>query len=148
MQYYNLFEEYYGKKIVYVECAYPNGYADELVVTLEGGTSIRFYHEQDCCECVSIEDIDINLQDLVGSTLVSLEVTSNYDDEPECGGSQTWTFYKIQTDTTCATVRWLGSSNGYYSESVDSEVITTPSGYITSLETEVEHLRKRVSEIS
>ena len=32
--------------------------------------------------------------------------------------SGTWTFYRIQTDKGVAVLRWLGTSNGYYGESV------------------------------
>ncbi len=46
------------------------------------------------------------------------EIESRKHDE-----SFTWTFYKIQTIKGSMTIRWYGTSNGYYSESVDFERI-------------------------
>ena len=81
-----------------------------------------FFHSQDCCESVSINDIVGDLSDLVGDPLliadeVSGETPVGFEDEYH--ESVTWTFYKFATRKGYVDVRWLGESNGYYSESVD-----------------------------
>ena len=83
-----------------------------------------FFHQQDCCESVRIEDIVGDLSDLEGEVLLKAEETSNIFDllntaEQEFSESGTWTFYKFATRKGYVDVRWLGESNGYYSESVD-----------------------------
>jgi hypothetical protein len=78
-----------------------------------------FYHSQDCCESVYIESIVGDLDDLVGSPLLlSEEVSSDEGPLNEYEDSYTWTFYKFATIKGYVDVRWYGSSNGYYSESV------------------------------
>lgn len=87
-----------------------------------------FCHHQDCCEGVSIESIVGDLSDLVGEPLLTAEESTNSDDPPRDGyvESFTWTFYKFSTRKGYVDIRWLGSSNGYYSESVDLDY--TPKG--------------------
>lgn len=96
--------------------------SDEMVFKGSSGKTFTFLHYQDCCEHVSIEDVCGDLNDLVGSPLLIAEEVDNVD-EPQSSSckeyeSGTWTFYKFATINGSVTVRWLGVSNGYYSESV------------------------------
>ena len=94
----------------------------DLVFTCEDDSVYKFYHAQDCCENVYIEDICGDLSDLVG---IPLTVAEEIDgDEPEdsednySGSVTEWTFYRFVGKGT-VTVRWFGTSNGYYSTSVN-----------------------------
>jgi hypothetical protein len=84
-----------------------------------------FYHEDDCCESVYVDDITGDLNDLVGKPLDIVEVARHEDTMPQGmdlkkpEDSFTWTFYKFATIKGWVDVRWLGESNGYYSEEVD-----------------------------
>ena len=83
--------------------------------------SFVFFHHQDCCENVSIEDVCGDLQDLVGEPLLLAEEVSGetpVDFNERDYESVTWTFYKFATRKGYVDVRWLGESNGYYSEGV------------------------------
>jgi hypothetical protein len=104
---------------------------EELTLYLSDTNYVRFYHSQDCCESVYIEDICGDLNDLVGEPLLVAEEVSNYDAEPlyESEESYTWTFYKFATRKGYVDVRWYGSSNGYYSESVSVQVVDTTVDY-------------------
>lgn len=94
---------------------------DELIFVASDLSRYRFYHDQDCCESVSIESIDGDLDDLLGSPIVMAEECTHSEDDGHCD-SFTWTFYKFATAKGYVTVRWFGESNGYYSESVSMDV--------------------------
>jgi hypothetical protein len=95
---------------------------DEMVFKSDDGKIFKFLHYQDCCENVGIEDICGDLSDLVGSPLLVAEEVSNLgEDTPADDREGTWTFYKFATVKGNVTVRWLGTSNGYYSEGVSYE---------------------------
>ena len=100
-----------------------NDHGEEIVFTLADGQRCKLYHLQDCCESVYVEDIVGELADLVGSPLTMVEEASKNDRDGTRDDSETWTFYKFATAKGYVTIRWYGSSNGYYSESVDFEVI-------------------------
>ena len=93
---------------------------DSIVFVCEDGVEYEMFHYQNCCERVTIYNIDGNLESLIGNPIVMAEVASNSNDEPLDGDlSYTWTFYKLATCKGYVTIRWYGTSNGYYSESVD-----------------------------
>ena len=96
-------------------------WSEEVEINTEDGHSYVFYHEQNCCENVSLEDFDGDKQDLFGGIVISAEKVSGsepenytkYEDE-----DNEWTFYKIETTKGGLWMRWFGSSNGYYGTSV------------------------------
>jgi hypothetical protein len=95
---------------------------DEILFITSHGEVYKMYHEQDCCESVYIEDVIGDLDDLIGSPLIMAEEVSTEDGGNPLSSydeSYTWTFYKFATVKGYVTIRWYGSSNGYYSESVD-----------------------------
>jgi hypothetical protein len=97
---------------------------DSIVFTTSEGEQYQLWHQQDCCESVTIEDVIGNFDDLIGSPLLMAEKISNADEpvdfKPEYPAeSDTWTFYKLATIKGYVTIRWYGESNGYYSEEVD-----------------------------
>jgi hypothetical protein len=86
-----------------------------VVFTLDNGDQYAMLHLQDCCEHVYLEDVDGDVNDLLGEPVLLAEEVTEQDDKSdwEC---RTWTFYKLSTVKASVTFRWEGTSNGYYSE--------------------------------
>jgi hypothetical protein len=96
---------------------------DEIYFYLSNGAIYKQFHSQDCCEYVHIEDINGNLDDLIGYPLLQAEESNSDAAKATNSESATWTFYKLATIKGYVTIRWLGSSNGYYSESAQMSKI-------------------------
>lgn len=98
--------------------------SENLYIVTNRGT-LRLYHSQDCCESVQVEDITGDVADLIGGMVAVAE--DRIGNAPEgldpnrYIDSETWTFYEIRTTKGDITLRWLGESNGYYSENVAME---------------------------
>ena len=98
---------------------------DEIVFTTADDETYALTHIQDCCESVYVEDVIGDLNDLIGTPiLMAQEVSNDGEEEPKSPSdyveeSYTWTFYKLATIHGYVTIRFYGSSNGYYSEGVD-----------------------------
>jgi hypothetical protein len=93
-------------------------YDERVVFTTTDNERYIQYHCQDCCETVRVEEIIGDINDLIGSPILRAEEVSNADGPASGSESYTWTFYKLATIKGEVVIRWLGESNGYYSESV------------------------------
>jgi hypothetical protein len=120
------FSDLLGKTLVAIKGTVGD---DVMEFVCTDGTRYRLYHEQSCCESVSIEDICGDLSDLIGNPLLVAEEVVSGDNPSDVDTSElyqesfTWTFYKLDTIKGGVTIRWYGSSNGYYSESVYFEEV-------------------------
>lgn len=100
--------------------AYNN---EEIYFETVDGRKFRMYHPQDCCESVSIEDINGDLNNLLDSPITLASKRTKDDEEGEYGDIGMWTFYTIATVKGYVDIRWYGTSNGYYAVGVDFEEI-------------------------
>ena len=56
---------------------------DEIIFTANDGTEYKMWHRQDCCERVSIEDVNGDWDDLIGNPILVAEENSSTDPTPE-----------------------------------------------------------------
>ena len=88
----------------------------DLLLTTQSGRQIRFYHDQECCESVYIEDQDGEWHELIGKVLTNVSESSDFsDDDLDCVQK---TEFAFTADDTTVVSKWHGESNGYYSTDV------------------------------
>lgn len=111
------FSDLVGNTLVSVE-----NHGCEINIKDWSGSTYKMSHAQDCCENVEVEDICGDINDILNSPILTAEESTNCDENGKGDNeSFTWTFYKLSTIKGYVTIRWYGSSSGYYSERVDFE---------------------------
>jgi len=119
------FSDLVGKTVVkiYNEDGHlPKQYDSEINFLCDNGDVYTMYHEQSCCERVSVEDICGDWDDIINTPITVAVESTNRGNSDEYSSS-TWTFYNISTNRGNVFIRWYGSSNGYYSESVNFKLV-------------------------
>lgn len=91
-----------------------------IVFRFVDGSAMMLWHDQQCCETVYVDDINGDWADLVGRPLLVAEERSSGKIDTEWGDER-WTFYTFRSEAGSVDVRWIGTSNGYYSTSVSVE---------------------------
>ena len=107
----------------------------ELRFFCSDGTVYALHHFQDCCENVYLEDVNGELSWLLDTpVLMADEAQGETGMEEEYGTEYRWTFYRFATRKGYVDLRFLGLSNGYYSERMDfiriPEELVTQWGWI------------------
>lgn len=98
---------------------------ERIEFVAEDGSEWAMYHSQDCCESVVIYSVEGSLSFLVGSPILaatkdaSAERPKGIEEPKYAEESETWSVFTITTKHGTVKIVWHGSSNGYYSESVD-----------------------------
>lgn len=70
---------------------------NEITMTREDGSAVKFLHHQSCCENVTIEDVNGDWNDLLNVRLDVAEVRSFARETSVYGDSETFTFYTFRT---------------------------------------------------
>jgi len=124
------FKDLEGKTLVDIDV---DKLVDVITFTEDTGARYRCQHYQDCCESVFIENVNGDINDLLNTPIIlaeertseietkemELERLLKQERAPSVDEDELWTFYELRTIKGSVTIRWNGSSNGYYSVSVD-----------------------------
>lgn len=100
---------------------------EDYTFTLSDGSVVRFYHDQDCCESVSVRAVNGDPDQLLYKKIIFAE-EDNPLEHPLVGDmsnadSHTITTFTIKTEGGWQMeIVWVGESNGYYSESVSISI--------------------------
>ena len=97
---------------------------DTVTFCIDGIERYILQHVESWSEDVSIDDIVGDLSDLIGKEITKAEEIQSDTDLPD-GISEdyfeswTYSFYYLHTLDSCVTIKFFGTSNGYYSETAE-----------------------------
>jgi hypothetical protein len=122
-------KEFIGRTLARVE----GGPGDDVLrLWFSDGTAFEMHHYQDYSESVWLDDVIGDWSDIIGFQILEATEREQHEGSLPKGqdyhpdDSHTWTFYELRTIRGFVQLRWYGSSNGYYSESVDIRQISRP----------------------
>jgi hypothetical protein len=101
-------------------------HSNQIEFVTDSGDRFRMYSDQYRSN-VELVDVYGDWQDLLHSEIVVAEARTQKG--PANYASATWTFYELATQKGSITLRWLGTSNGYYSETVNVEHVESEPTY-------------------
>lgn len=117
------FSELKGEVLDYIDVDPEN---DTILLTTRSGRKVLIHHRQDCCESVRIVDTIGEWRNIVGKVIVdAVHESKEVIGEHDCAYSRTDTDLIFRVDDATVISRWVGESNGYYSEDVDISDITS-----------------------
>lgn len=110
--------------------------SETVLFYCKDGFIVEMFHYQDCCENVYLESadsIDNNDDIYTDCDWCEIEESTKKGDpiNKDWDYSNTWTFYKMKTNKGYDTIRWYGTSNGYYSERIDFRILKEESTWIS-----------------
>jgi hypothetical protein len=119
------FSELKGKTLTRIEGGVGD---DTMKFHTNDGDIFQLKYYRDCCASCTVEEIHGDLSDLIDTPILAAELVVSKDNPPgvriKYQESFTWSFYKLSTIKGSVTIRWYGESNGYYSETVDFELLS------------------------
>ena len=96
---------------------------DFVIFVISDNEVVMMNHTSACCENVSIENINGDLNHLLDTPLLRAEVKYTGNIETP-GGDEQYTFYTLATKNGYVDLRWYGESNGCYSIDVEMDNIS------------------------
>ncbi len=116
-----VFSDLIGKSISVISTVVPG--TEVIFFTLYDNSIWKMWYEDGAPVAATVAEVVGDIKDIMDSALLEAESISQKakpEDIPEgYDPSATWTFYKFRTRKGSVVIRWLGISNGWYSEKVN-----------------------------